>query len=106
MGSSLVKPAVESPLDKLLRLSKSLEENTRIFADGLRAGSTAAAPSENLDASELSWEKSDVGTIRAREGILTLSKDLRDLVLGPREKLKYQAIDVSGPRNSKSQLQS
>lgn len=96
MGSSLAKPApVESPVERLGRLSRSIEDNTRILTDRLRSQGIEA-PSFDLDGlADFPLKDADTEALRARDEVVALTQELHDLVLGPREGLKNLAWDVS-----------
>lgn len=94
MGS-LAKAATESSVDQLTILSKAIEEKTRILTDQLRAKGLGAPSYQANGLSDFPLNEVDDEAIKARQDIVALTKELHDLVLGPREWLKTMAWDVS-----------
>ncbi|EHK26879.1 uncharacterized protein TRIVIDRAFT_140059 [Trichoderma virens Gv29-8] len=94
MGS-LAKSVIESSVDRLTMLSKAIEEKTRILTDTLRAKGLGAPSYQANGLSDFPLNEVGDEAIRARQEIVALTKELHDLVLGPRECLKTVAWDVS-----------
>ncbi|KAL7897364.1 S-adenosyl-L-methionine-dependent methyltransferase [Trichoderma sp. SZMC 28014] len=89
MGESLTKPAVESSVDRLTTLSKHIEEKTRYLTDALRSKGLDA-PSYKADGLS-DFPLTEVEVVRVRQELVAMTKELHDLVLGPRESLKSMA---------------
>lgn len=96
MGNSLGRTEVKSSVDRLTTISKSIEENTQILTEKLYTQGLCAPSYERDGLADFPLKESDDETLKARQQILSLTKELRDLVLGPRESLKLMAMDVSG----------
>ncbi|KAL7785870.1 S-adenosyl-L-methionine-dependent methyltransferase [Trichoderma ceciliae] len=94
MGTSLTKPATESSVDHLTTLSRAIEEKTRILTDTLRAKGLEAPSYDANGLSDFPLTEVDEEAMRARKEIVALTKELHDLVLGPRESLKNMAWEV------------
>lgn len=92
MGESLTKPAVESSVDRLTTLSKHIEEKTRYLTDALRSKGLDA-PSYKADGLS-DFPLTEVEVVRVRQELVAMTKELHDLVLGPRESLKSMAWEV------------
>ncbi|KAL7931591.1 S-adenosyl-L-methionine-dependent methyltransferase [Trichoderma chlorosporum] len=92
MGS-LAKPT-ELSVDRLTVLSKEIEEKTRILTDSLRARGLGAPSYEADGLPDFPLAGLNDEAIKAREDIVALTKELHDLVLGPRECLKTMAWDA------------
>lgn len=97
MGSFLAKPAPnEPPVGRLTSLSKRIDDNTRILASCLQARGVLA-PSFDCDGSaDFPADGADEEAQEARDALISMTQELRDLVLGPRDALKYMTWDVSG----------
>lgn len=95
MGISLAKPATESSVDRLTILSREIGEKTRILTDTLRAKGLEAPSYQANGLSDFPLTEVDDEAIKARQEIVALTKELHDLVLGPRESLKNMAWEVS-----------
>ncbi|KND88663.1 6-hydroxytryprostatin B O-methyltransferase [Tolypocladium ophioglossoides CBS 100239] len=94
MGNSLTSPATESPLDRLIFLSREIEEKTRVLTDHLRAKGLQA-PSFHPDGlADFPLAQLDTEAKEARMEVIALTKELYDLTLGPREGLKTLAWDT------------
>ncbi|KAG8426078.1 hypothetical protein J3459_008479 [Metarhizium acridum] len=96
MGNSLSRPEGKPSVDRLTTISRSIQENTQILTDKLHTQGLNAPSYEPHGLADFPLKESDDETLRARQQILSLTKELRDLVLGPREALKLMALDVSG----------
>lgn len=96
MGGSLTKPATESSVDRLITLSKDIEEKTRYLTDALRSKGLEA-PCYKADGLS-DFPLTEIEAVRARQELVALTKELHDLVLGPRESLKNMAWEVSHNR--------
>lgn len=95
MGISLAKPAAaESSVDRLMTLSRDIEEKTRILTDILRAKGLEAPSYQANGLSDFPLTEVDEEAMDARQEIIRLTKELHDLVLGPRECLKNMAWEV------------
>lgn len=94
MGS-LAKATAESSVDRLTILSKAIEEKTQILANKLRAKGLGAPSFQADGLSDFPLNEVDDEAIKVRQEIIALTKELHDLVLGPREWLKTMAWDVS-----------
>ncbi|UKZ83049.1 hypothetical protein TrVFT333_010850 [Trichoderma virens FT-333] len=75
-------------------LSKAIEEKTRILTDTLRAKGLGAPSYQANGLSDFPLNEVGDEAIRARQEIVALTKELHDLVLGPRECLKTMAWDA------------
>lgn len=96
MGSSLGKlESVNSPTEGLTRISKAIEDNTKLLADRLRSRGLEAPSYQPNGLADFPLGDADGEALRAREEIVALTQELHDLVLGPREALKNMAWDVS-----------
>jgi hypothetical protein len=95
MGISLTKPTTESSVDRLTTLSRGIEEKTRILTDALRAKGLEAPSYHANGLSDFPLTEVDEETIKIRQEVVALTKELHDLVLGPRESLKNMAWEVS-----------
>ncbi|KAF3070324.1 O-methyltransferase gsfB [Trichoderma lentiforme] len=93
MGS-LAKATTESSVDRLTMLSKAIEEKTRILTGKLRAKGLGAPSFQADGLSDFPLNEVDDEAIKARQEIIALTKELHDLVLGPREWLKTVAWDA------------
>lgn len=93
MGGSVTKPAAESSVDRLTTLSRDIEEKTRFLANALRSKGLEA-PSYQADGLS-DFPLTEAEAVKARLELVALTKELHDLVLGPRESLKALAWDVS-----------
>ncbi|KAM0259370.1 hypothetical protein ACHAQJ_003402 [Trichoderma viride] len=96
MGISLTKPATESSVDRLTTLSREIEEKTRILTDALRAKGLEAPSYQANGLSDFPLTELDEETIKAKQEVVALTKELHDLVLGPRESLKNMAWEMIG----------
>ncbi|KHN95923.1 O-methyltransferase, family 2 [Metarhizium album ARSEF 1941] len=94
MGNSLCRPQGKPSVDRLTTISRSIQENTQILTDKLHTQGLNAPSYEPHGLADFPLKESDDETLRARQQILSLTKELRDLVLGPREALKLMALDV------------
>ena len=94
MGSSVAKPKVESSTGKLSALSKRIEENTRVLTDQLRSKGAEAPSFHPNGLADFPMSDLDEASQRARHEIISLTQELHDLVLGPRESLKDLAWSV------------
>jgi hypothetical protein len=95
MGNLLVKSEATPSADRLTRISRQIGENTQILTEGLHARGLSAPSYEAEGPPDFPLTGSDAKTLKARQQVLSLTKELRDLVLGPREALKLMALDVS-----------
>lgn len=96
MGSSLAKPAnVESPSEKLGRLSRGIADNTRVLTERLRSRGIEPPSFQTSGLADFPLLETDTEALRARDQVVALTQELHDLVLGPREGLKNLAWDVS-----------
>ncbi|KAL6699503.1 S-adenosyl-L-methionine-dependent methyltransferase [Trichoderma pleuroticola] len=93
MGS-IAKATTESSVDRLTILSKAIEDKTRILANKLRAKGLEAPSYQANGLSDFPLNEVDDEAIKARQEIIALTKELHDLVLGPREWLKTMAWDA------------
>lgn len=96
MGNAFARAESRSSVDRLKTLSKRIEESTQLLAERLYSQGLDAPSYEPDGLAEFSLKEADDETAKARQHILSLTKELRDLVLGPREALKLMALDVSG----------
>ncbi|KID77808.1 Grayanic acid biosynthesis cluster O-methyltransferase [Metarhizium brunneum] len=94
MGNSLSRPEGKPSVDRLTTISRGIQENTQILTDRLHTQGLSAPSYEAHGLADFPLKESDDETLRARQQILSLTKELRDLVLGPREALKLMALDV------------
>lgn len=95
IGNVLARADGQSSVDRLTTISKSIEENTQILTGKLYTQGLSAPSYERDGLADFPLKESDDETLKARQQILSLTKELRDLVLGPRESLKLMAMDVS-----------
>ena len=97
MGNSFTKPlAVDTSVGRLAKLSRDIERNTRLLTDRLQAQGQEA-PSFNVGGlAEFPLEDNDTEAATAREDLMVQTKELHDLIQGPRETLKNFAWGVSG----------
>ncbi|KAL7941177.1 S-adenosyl-L-methionine-dependent methyltransferase [Trichoderma barbatum] len=93
MGS-IAKLAAESSIDRLTILSRDIEEKTRILTDTLRAKGLEAPSYQANGVSDFPLAEIGDEAIKARQEIVALTKELHDLVLGPRESLKTMAWEA------------
>lgn len=93
MGGSLTKPATESSVDRLTTLSKDIEEKTRYLTDALRSKGLDAPSYKANGLSD--FPLTEFEAVKTRQELVALTKELHDLVLGPRETLKNMAWEVS-----------
>ncbi|KAM0478967.1 hypothetical protein ACHAPX_004945 [Trichoderma viride] len=89
MGGSLTKPATESSVDRLTTLSKDIEEKTRYLTDALRSKGLDAPSYKANGLSD--FPLTEFEAVKTRQELVALTKELHDLVLGPRETLKNMA---------------
>ncbi|KAG6013716.1 hypothetical protein E4U41_005010 [Claviceps citrina] len=97
MGNLLARSAeatTPSPADRLTTLSSQIGEKTRVLAERLHARGLRAPSYEAGGCPDFPLEAADAETVEAREQVLLLTRELRDLVLGPREALKLMALDI------------
>ncbi|QPH10860.1 hypothetical protein C2857_002365 [Epichloe festucae Fl1] len=94
MGNLLVKSEATPSADRLTRISRQIGENTQILTEGLHARGLSAPSYEAEGPPDFPLTGSDAKTLKARQQVLSLTKELRDLVLGPREALKLMALDI------------
>ncbi|OAA51549.1 O-methyltransferase, family 2 [Metarhizium rileyi] len=94
MGISLTNPEGQPSVDRLTTISRGIQENTRILTDKLHTQGLGAPSYEPHGLADFPLKESDAETLMARQQVLSLTKELRDLVLGPREALKLMALDV------------
>ncbi|PON27705.1 O-methyltransferase [Trichoderma gamsii] len=92
MGGSLTKPATESSVDRMTTLSKDIEEKTRYLTDALRSKGLDAPSYKANGLSD--FPLTEVEAVRTRQELVALTKELHDLVLGPRETLKNMAWEA------------
>jgi hypothetical protein len=93
MGGSVAKPVKESSVDRLTTLSRSIDEKTRYLTDALRSKGLDAPSYQANGLSD--FPLTEVEAVKARQELVALTKELHDLVLGPRESLKNMAWEVS-----------
>ncbi|KAK5996560.1 Chlorophenol O-methyltransferase [Cladobotryum mycophilum] len=93
MGNLLTKRAPESSVDRLTTLSGAIDEKTRFLTDTLRAKGLEAPSFHAGGLSDFPLLDNEEAN-RARREIVALTKELHDLVLGPRESLKNLAWDT------------
>ncbi|KAL6803347.1 S-adenosyl-L-methionine-dependent methyltransferase [Trichoderma sp. SZMC 28013] len=93
MGS-LAKATAAPSVDRLTILSKAIDEKTRILANKLRAKGLEAPSYHANGLSDFPLNEVDDEAIKVRQEIIELTKELHDLVLGPREWLKTMAWDA------------
>lgn len=91
-------------VDRLTLLAGRIGNKTQVLTQGLRARGLLAPSYEVDGCADFPIQDLDAETAEARQEVLALTKELRDLVLGPREGLKLMAIDVStGAFNNRHQ---
>ena len=80
--------------NRITELSGSIAENSRIVTDYL-ASKNLPAPSFDVDGlTELSISPVDKEAFAARSNLIAATKELHDLVLGPKEALRHLSWDV------------
>ncbi|KAK2591762.1 hypothetical protein QQS21_010552 [Conoideocrella luteorostrata] len=94
LGDLMAKPKPRTSVDRLTDISRRIEENTHTLADKLNTQGLNA-PSYGADGfADFPLKDSGTEALQARQQILELTEELRDLILGPREYLKLMALDV------------
>ncbi|KAL7918558.1 S-adenosyl-L-methionine-dependent methyltransferase [Trichoderma austrokoningii] len=86
MAAWVTKLATESSVDRLTTLSRDIEEKTRFLADALRSKGLEAPSYQANGLSDFPLTEPEV--VKTRLELIALTKELHDLVLGPRESLK------------------
>ncbi|KAG6121889.1 hypothetical protein E4U13_003712 [Claviceps humidiphila] len=81
-------------VDRLTLLAGRIGNKTQVLTQGLRARGLLAPSYEVDGCADFPIQDLDAETAEARQEVLALTKELRDLVLGPREGLKLMAIDM------------
>ncbi|KAH8126894.1 S-adenosyl-L-methionine-dependent methyltransferase [Trichoderma asperelloides] len=89
MGGSVTRSATESSVDRLTTLSRDIEEKTRYLTDALRSKGLEAPSYQANGLSDFPLTEAEA--VKARQELVALTKELHDLVLGPRESLKNMA---------------
>lgn len=89
----MTKPTTESSVDRLTTLSRDIEAKTRFLTDALRSKGLEAPSYQANGLSD--FPLTEVEAVKARQELVALTKELHDLVLGPRESLKNMAWEVS-----------
>ncbi|UKZ91600.1 uncharacterized protein TrAFT101_006575 [Trichoderma asperellum] len=89
MDGSVTKLATESSVDRLTTLSRDIEVKTRFLTDALRSKGLEAPSYQANGLSD--FPLTEVEAVKARQELVALTKELHDLVLGPRESLKNMA---------------
>ena len=94
----LVNFAVRRPVNvasnHITELSGKIAENSKIITDYLVARNLPA-PSFNVDGlTELAISPADKKAFAARSNLIATTKELHDLILGPKESLRHLAWDV------------
>lgn len=78
----------------LTKLSNEIAENTKIVTDYLELHGLAA-PSFDVDGlDEYPIPPTDEAPFKARLKLISLTKEMHDLALGPKEALRFLAWDV------------
>jgi hypothetical protein len=93
MGNAFSRPKGKSSVDRLMTISRSIETYTQILTEGLHTRELDAPSYEPDGLADFPLDL-DAETLKARQQVLSLTQELRDLVLGPREALKLMALDV------------
>ncbi|KAF7563540.1 hypothetical protein G7046_g599 [Stylonectria norvegica] len=88
------RPAIEPSIASLTELSKAIEENTRILTAGLLSKGLEAPSFDVGGLADFPLTEVDAETLKARNELIALTKELHDRVLGPREGLKTLAWDT------------
>ena len=95
MGNTFVKPQPSPSVDRLSQLSKDIEQKTKILTDRLAANGQDAPSLQPGGLADFPLDPQDTATVEARQELITLTKELNELVQGPREVLRTMAWDVS-----------
>jgi hypothetical protein len=87
--------AAHASVQRMSDLAQQIAEKTKVITDYLTANNLEAASFDvnGLDAFPISPENEEPH--RARMDLISLTKELHDISLGPKEKLRYLAWDVS-----------
>lgn len=88
----MTRSATESSVDRLTTLSRDIEEKTRFLTDALRSKGLEAPSYQANGLSDFPLTEAEA--VKARQELVALTKELHDLVLGPRESLKNMAWEV------------
>lgn len=79
---------------RITELSSSIAENSRVII-GYLTSKNLPAPSYDVDGlTELSISPADKEAFAARSNLIAATKELHDIVLGPKEVLRHLAWDV------------
>lgn len=100
MGARLAKPAVESPTARLTSLAHEIEDRTKVLTTYLNAKGLEAPSLAVGGVSDFPLAGADESVRRAREDLVSLTQELRDLALGPRASLKSLGWEVRFPLTS------
>lgn len=83
--------------NRITELSGAIAENSKVITDYL-AARNLPAPSFDVDGlTELAISPADPEAFAARSNLIAATKELHDLVLGPKEHLRHLAWDVKLP---------
>lgn len=94
MSDALEDPVSPASINRLTALSKSIDKKTRLLAEHLATRGLEAPSLERHG--RVDFPVTEVGgeALQARLDILAMTKELHELVLGPREDLKNLSWDV------------
>ena len=84
-------------VDRLSAIAREIDQHAKVLTDKLRAKGLEAPSFDVGGLAEFALDELDAEARDAKQNILALSKELHDLVEGPREFVKNQAISVSKP---------
>jgi hypothetical protein len=80
--------------NRITELSGSIAENSKIITNYL-AARNLPAPSFDVDGlTELAISPADAEAFAARSSLIAATKELHDLIMGPKESLRHLAWDV------------
>jgi hypothetical protein len=82
-------------LERMTSLSTGIAKNTQILTDYLKSKGRDA-PSFDVDGLDsFPIDPSDGEAVKARMELVSMTKELHDIALGPKEGLRYLSWDVS-----------